>query len=147
MNKLDNAIGRQTAIPEPVIVFDTDCVLCSGMVAFVLAHEQDHELHFLGAWSDEGLALAAKHGYSRADLNRTFLVIEAGEALNKSDAVIAIAAHLRAPWRWAKILRLCPRPLRDHAYSFVARHRYRWFGHHKNCTLIPPEARHRFIGV
>ena len=46
----------------PVIVFDTDCLLCSGMVRFVLRHERDNALHFAGAWSDEGLSLAARHG-------------------------------------------------------------------------------------
>jgi hypothetical protein len=60
---------------RPVVVFDTDCVLCSGMVSFVLAHERAPELRFAGAWSDEGLALAARHGFSRPDLDETFLVL------------------------------------------------------------------------
>ena len=59
--------------PEPAIVFDTDCVLCSGMVAFVLAHERDQAFYFVGAWSKEGLALAAKYHFTRIDLDHTFL--------------------------------------------------------------------------
>ncbi len=57
--------------PGPIIIFDTDCVLCSGMVAFVLANERDRALRFAGAWSDEASALARRHGFSRADLNDT----------------------------------------------------------------------------
>jgi hypothetical protein len=33
---------------SPIILFDTDCPVCSGMVAFVLAHERDHLLRFAG---------------------------------------------------------------------------------------------------
>ena len=134
--------------PAPVIVFDTDCVLCSGMVAFVLAHEAAPTLRFAGAWSAEGLAMAARHGFSRADLDETFLVIAGERVLTRSDAGLLVLRHLRAPWRWlAGPLHLVPRALRDAAYGFVAKRRYRWFGRKTNCTLVPPAQRHRFIGV
>ena len=85
--------------PWPIIIFDTDCVLCSGMVAFVLAHERDRALRFAGAWSDEGSALAQRHGFSQADLNDTFLVVTAAGALTRSDGGIEILRHLTAPCR------------------------------------------------
>src|SRR5262249_43771593 len=122
----------------PTIIFDTDCVLCSGMVAFVLKHERDHVLHFVGAWSPEGLAAAARHGFSKADLEGTFLVIRDGTALTRSGAGLEILDHLSAPWRWLTSLRIIPEPLRDGLYSFVARRRYRWFGRRENCTVVPP---------
>ena len=129
------------------MVFDTNCVLCSGAVAFILAHEADPVLRFAGAWSEEGLALAARHGFTRADLNDTFLVIIDGHALTRSDAALAVAAQLRAPWRWLGLVRLVPRTLLDALYSLIARRRYRWFGQRMNCTVVPPAERHRFIGV
>ena len=131
----------------PTIVFDTDCLLCSGMVRFVLAHERDRALHFAGAWSEEGSALAARHGVSRDDLNATFLVVEGDRALTRSDAAFAILRHLRAPWRWLGPARIVPRPLRDGVYDLVARHRYRVFGRMQDCTVVPPAERHRFAGV
>lgn len=131
----------------PVMVFDTDCVLCSGAVAFILAHERDRALRFAGAWSAEGLALAGQYGFGRADLNDTFLVVVGGAALTRSDGALAVAGHLRAPWRWLRVLRAVPRPLRDAVYSFVARRRYRWFGQRKDCTVVPAAERERFVGV
>lgn len=131
----------------PIIVFDTDCVLCSGLVAFILNHERDKALRFAGAWSDEGGVLAERHGFSRADLDETFLLIIGDKALARSDAALAIAGHLAAPWRGLVALRLVPRPLRDAVYGLVARHRYRWFGRRTACTRVPPDERHRFIGV
>ncbi len=131
----------------PIMVFDTDCVLCSTAVAFILAHERDRALHFAGAWSEEGLALAARYGFTRQDLGETFLLIDGGQALTRSDAGLAVFSHLRAPWHWFGALRAVPRPLRDAVYSFVARRRYRWFGRRPDCAVVPAGERGRFIGV
>src|ERR1700677_177830 len=46
---------------SPTIIFDSNCVLCSRLVAFVLANERAPEFKFVGAWSDSGLSLAARH--------------------------------------------------------------------------------------
>lgn len=133
--------------PGPIIIFDTDCVLCSGVVAFILAHERAPTLRFASAWSDEGLALAARHGFTRTEFDETFLLLDAERAIARSDAAIAVLRHLRRPWRWLAAIAILPRPLRDAAYGAVARRRYRWFGHRASCTLVPPGQRHRFIGV
>lgn len=132
---------------EPIVVFDTNCVLCSGMVAFILAHERNRALRFVGAWSDEGLALAARHHFSKSDLDQTFLVLSGDAALSRSDAGVEILSQLRAPWRWLAVVRIIPRPVRDAVYRFVARRRYRWFGRRENCVVVPPSESHRFIGV
>ena len=132
---------------SPLIVFDTDCVLCAGFVRFILAHERDDRLRFVGAWSEDGLALASRYGFSKQDLDETFLVIRDGKALTRSDAGLAIVSHLRVPWRWLVFLRIVPRPIRDAAYTAVARRRYRWFGQRENCTMVPAAQRHRFLGV
>ncbi|HAJ04488.1 MAG TPA: thiol-disulfide oxidoreductase [Brevundimonas sp.] len=138
-----------SAQPEtrPIVVFDTDCVLCSGMVRFVLAHEREPELQFAGAGSATGVALAERHGFTRADLNDTFLVIEVGRALSRSDAGIAIARRLRRPWCWLVVLRVIPRPVRDAVYGFVARHRYQWFGRSPSCLVVEPRHRSRFFDL
>lgn len=136
-----------TSTTGPLIVFDTDCVLCAGMVGFVLEHERDDRLRFVGAWSAEGQALAARHGFRKEDLDETFLVIRDGRALTRSDAGLAILPHLRAPWCWLMFLRIVPRPWRDAAYTFVARRRYRWFGRRDDCVRVSAEQRHRFLGL
>jgi predicted DCC family thiol-disulfide oxidoreductase YuxK len=59
-----------------VVVFDTDCVLCSSWVHFIVQHESDHTTRFMSAWSDQGRALARQYGLTEADLQLTYLVVE-----------------------------------------------------------------------
>jgi predicted DCC family thiol-disulfide oxidoreductase YuxK len=127
------------------VIFDTDCVLCSGMVHFVLRHERAPTIRFVGAWSATGLSLAAEHGLSRADLNETYLVIENGRGFTKSDAGLVVARHLKVPWSWLGLFRIVPRAMRDGVYSMIARRRYRWLGQKTHCFLPPPGMADRYV--
>jgi predicted DCC family thiol-disulfide oxidoreductase YuxK len=127
------------------MLFDGECVLCSGTVRFVLAHERAPTLLFATTQSETGRALAARHDLSAADLDRTFALIEDGTVHLRSAAALRVAAHLRAPWRWLVALRLVPRPVRDAGYTALARRRYILFGRREACFLPEPAQRHRFL--
>ena len=129
---------------SPTIIFDSNCVLCSRLVAFVLANERAPEFKFVGAWSDSGLSLAARHGFSRDDLDKTFLVIIGAKAYSQSDAGVEILKRMRPPWSWLAALKFVPRFLRDPVYSAIATRRYRWFGRKVDCPVVPFDQRHRF---
>ena len=68
-----------------------------------------------------------------------------GRALERSDAVLAIAARLPFPWPLLGAFRVLPQGLRDLAYRFVARRRYRWVGRRESCMVPTPALRDRFI--
>ncbi|WP_338811334.1 DCC1-like thiol-disulfide oxidoreductase family protein (plasmid) [Agrobacterium leguminum] len=127
------------------IVFDTDCVLCSSWVRFILRFERDRSARFISAWSSEGAALVEQHGLEVSVLDQTYLVIAGGRCLTRSDAGLAIARRLSMPWRLLILFAIIPRPVRDLVYNLVARNRYRWFGRRAACFLPPADQRHRFI--
>jgi predicted DCC family thiol-disulfide oxidoreductase YuxK len=127
----------------PVFLYDGLCVLCSRSVRFVLRHERDAAIRFVAIQSDEGRALAATHGVD-PDCPDTFLFVEGGRALRKSDGVIALFGRLRSPWSYTWVLRACPRLARDWLYDRVARNRYRLFGKRAACMAPTPELRDRF---
>lgn len=129
----------------PTVVFDSDCVLCSRWVHLILRHERGREIIFVSAWSEQGLALAAQHGLSQRDLDATYLFIDEGRGLVRSDAGLALLARMRAPWQFLSWLWVVPRPIRDRVYDLVARNRYRWFGKTDRCFVPPPGMAHRFI--
>ena len=117
-----------------IVVFDGMCRLCSSLVDFITARDPRNVFTFFPMQSPRGQVLLVQHGVS-IDQVDTFLLITNGGALVRSDAAIAIAAHLRRPWNLLTVLRYLPRPIRDWVYSFVARNRYRWFGKRATCKL------------
>ena len=95
--------------------------------------------------TEAGRALLARHGLDPRD-PASFLLIDADGAWTDTDAIARVLATLGGPWRvLAHALRAVPRPLRDRAYRFVARNRYRLFGRHDACSLPPPGAASRFL--
>ncbi len=128
----------------PVWLFDGVCVLCSGAVHYTLRHEKHPDIRFIAIQSEEGRAIAREHGVDPDD-PETFLFVEKGRALPKSDGVIALAAHLGGPARFLRIGRFLPRVARDFLYDLIARNRYRLFGRRETCLIPDPETRHRFV--
>ena len=128
-----------------IVIFDTDCLMCSAWVNFVLRHERTPSAKFVSAWSQQGLALAADHSLTPQDLDTTYLVLSDGRGLTKTDATFAIFKSLKVPWCWVAVLRFAPRPVRDWFYDRLAKNRYRWFGRQDQCFLPPPGQSARFV--
>ena len=127
-----------------IFLFDGVCMLCSRSVAFVLRHERAPVIRFVAIQSAEGRALASLHGID-PDTPESFLFIEDGLALPKSDGIAALAGHLRSPWSMiGGLIRILPRPVRDWFYDRIARNRYRLFGKREKCLIPAPEVRQRF---
>lgn len=129
------------------MIFDTNCVLCSGFVKFILKHERDEEIIFVNAWSKVGLDISQKFGLDEVALNQTYLVVSDGIGFTKSDAGMIILSHLKSPWNWLRVLRFIPRPIRDLVYSTIAKRRYKWFGYEESCLIPTAEIKHRFVDV
>jgi predicted DCC family thiol-disulfide oxidoreductase YuxK len=73
------------------------------------------------------------------------VLLRDGKLFTESDAAAEIARELDGPWRYLSLIRFVPKPLRDRAYRFIARNRYRWFGRQDVCLLPTPELRGRFL--
>ena len=140
----DPDIERHPSAPDGLMVFDGHCNFCSANVAAILKLDRDRRILFTPLQSPYGQSLAQRHGVSLDDPS-TFLFFEHGRALEKSDAAIAVARRLPRPWRWARLLRLVPRRLRDGLYATIARHRYRIAGRRETCMAPSPEQRRRFL--
>ena len=65
--------------------------------------------------------------------------------MKKSEALFALAQHLRGPARCAFVARLLPGFLNDALFGVVARNRYRWFGRRQSCAAPDDSQRHRFV--
>lgn len=132
-----------TTDSAPIWLYDGVCVLCSGGVRYTLRHERDHDIRFVAIQSGEGRELARAHDID-PDEPDSFLFIEDGRALAKSDGVLALTRHLNGPARLLLLGKALPRRWRDWLYDRVARNRYRLFSKKDTCEIPAPATRHRF---
>lgn len=129
---------------HPVVLFDGVCNLCNRSVAYIIRHDPRGRFRLASLQSAVGRALVAEHGLDPDALD-TVVLIERGKLYRKSDAALRIARRLRGPSRFWWTARFVPRPLRDAAYGWVARNRYRWFGKRDECMVPGPGVRERFL--
>jgi predicted DCC family thiol-disulfide oxidoreductase YuxK len=130
--------------PHPIILFDAQCVLCSAHARFVLAHDRRGHFRLASMQGEAGAALYRRFGIDPADPD-TMIVVEGDRVFRDSDAVLAVWRGLGWPWRAAGVMALVPRRLRDPAYRWVARNRYRLFGRTEQCWMPTAEQRERLL--
>ena len=133
--------------PDPEIVFyDGHCGLCDRAVRFLLKHDRSGRSFRFAPL--QGTTFASRvPPEQRTNLpDSIVLLAENGSLLIRSDAFLHIFRRLGGGWRiLASVLAVIPRPVRDVAYDFIARIRYRVFGRRDDvCPILPPDLRARF---
>ena len=129
---------------RPIIVFDGNCVLCSGFARFVLRHDRAGEFRLLPAQTPLGAAIYAHYGLNSTDYE-TNILLENGRVWVKSEGSIRMFERLGFPWSFAGVARVLPSRLRDRLYDLVARNRLRWFGMRETCLVSLPGHDDRFL--
>lgn len=129
---------------KPIIVFDGECVFCSGWVRFALKADRRRRYRFLTAQSELGAALYRHYGFDSRDYE-TNILIEDGVAHFRSRGSIRMVAGLGFPWSIVRMLSVIPSPLADRMYEFVARNRFRIAGRKATCYVPSADDRSRFI--
>lgn len=129
---------------NPILLYDGSCGFCQQSVQFVLQQERTDEVLFAPLQSDFARQIIAKH--PRLNDIDSIVFILGKDVLVESDAVWALASYLRAPFGYAKFIRIIPKGLRDVAYRLVAKHRKRLIRRGNEACLLPtPEQRKRFL--
>jgi predicted DCC family thiol-disulfide oxidoreductase YuxK len=121
----------------PIIVFDAECILCTANAQFVLKHDHNRHFRLASMQKEVGAALYRRFGIDPAN-PESMIVVAGGRLFKDSDAVLAIYAGLGWPWKAVSLLRVIPRFLRDPAYRWLARNRYRIFGRRDACWVPSP---------
>jgi predicted DCC family thiol-disulfide oxidoreductase YuxK len=129
----------------PVLLFDGVCNLCDAAVRFVIERDPPPAtFRFAALQSETGRALLGRFGLP-VDALDTVVLLDGERAFTRSSAGLRVLARLGLPWSLLAVLLVVPRPLRDAAYDWIARNRYRWFGRRETCLVPTPEVRSRFL--
>lgn len=134
-NKLSSVSG--------IVLFDGTCAFCERSVRLIASRDNGY-FRFGASQNPEGRALLEQFGTSR-EAARSIILIEGDRIYLRSDAVLRIARHMRAPWKYASVFLWVPRPIRDAVYRVVAAIRLRIAGTSNACEIPPPEIRERLI--
>lgn len=132
-------------MPEthPIILFDGTCVFCDRTVQLLMRLDRKERLRFAPLQSDAAVALFQR--FDVPDSIDSIVLVHDGSARVESAAAIGIARLLGFPWSLAATIWIIPRPIRDWAYRFVARHRYTIFGTRETCRVPEPGQQDRVL--
>ncbi|MCR2802834.1 thiol-disulfide oxidoreductase DCC family protein [Paenibacillus soyae] len=129
---------------ESILLIDGVCHLCQNITRYVVKHDQKRRFSFAALQSAAGKRLLSQGGFSEADWD-SFILIENGRYYTKSGAALRVMKGLGG-WRSALYgLIVIPSPIRDAAYRFIAKNRYRWFGRSDVCLMPTPDIMSRFL--
>ena len=131
-----------------VILFDGVCNLCNSSVNFIIDRDKSGKFKFSALQSEEARPYLERAGRSPDDpesLLQSLVLIEGENYYTRSTAALKIARHLDGLWPLTYGFIIIPKFIRDKAYDWVARNRYRWFGRLDACRIPTPDLRKRFL--
>jgi predicted DCC family thiol-disulfide oxidoreductase YuxK len=130
--------------PDHILFFDGFCLLCEGVVYFILKRDKKGLLHFSALHSKYFSRISGNlpGGGSETD---SVVLLSGGRIYQKSQAAFLVAGLLGFPWSFLGIFGILPRSFTDMMYDFIARNRYRWFGRKKTCFVPKPDWKARFL--
>ena len=140
----------QTSEDRLIVLYDGLCGLCDGVVQFLLRHDTKDVFRFAPQQSQFAQQILTRHGLAACATETICLVENYGLAaeriLTRSDATLCIAKGLGGIFHAARLAKILPHSLRDAAYDWIARNRYRIFGRRTECRLISAAEQRKFLG-
>lgn len=127
-----------------IILFDGVCNLCNSSVQFVIKHDTDKKFMFASLQSTAGQLLLKQFDLPLQDFN-SFILIENEKVFLKSTAALMVAKQLKGAVKLLYGFIVVPPFIRNGAYNFIAKNRYKWFGKKDSCILPTPELKARFL--
>ena len=124
---------------RPIVIFDGDCGLCNGFVAWLIRHDPGARYLIAGSAGDVGRSALDAMGLEHGVADSTLVVATVEGPRLCSDAVAAVLGGLGWPWRAGAAIRWVPRGLRDRLYDAIAQRRARRPAEDPSCGTPPRE--------
>lgn len=133
---------RMTIPSGDLIVFDAECIFCSGFARFMERHDTRMRFRFVRAQTPTGRGLYLAHDLDPDDWSTNIVIVD-GRSYTKMAAFSAAMRAIGWPWKALTLLDLLPGRLGNWLYDRIARNRY-LFGR-RDCPLPSTALRGRII--
>ncbi len=128
----------------PVVLFDSQCLLCNGFVRWIIHWDRERKLKFSGLKSTKSLHEIEKRQIPIPE-NGTVILLLRHRYLTESDAAIEIMKIAKFPSIIITTIQAIPHLWQNRIYKWVSRNRYRFFKKRTYCPLPDPAEMSRFI--
>lgn len=125
-----------------IVLFDGGCNFCNFWVKFISRRDSSSVFYFASLQSEVAKKIISSYHLDTID---SIVMVEGGKFYTKSTAVLHIFKKLDNMWKLFYLFIFIPKPLRDFAYSWIARHRYLLFGKRKSCMVPSEQIKERFL--
>lgn len=136
---------QQAPPRDKIIFFDGICVLCNNTVDFLIRHDKMQRLKFASLQSDIAKQLIPGEMLIKSNAE-TVIFFDRQKIYTHSEAILRIMGNLPFPYNMLLVFMVIPTFLRDMAYNFIAKKRYRWFGKRESCRLPDAASKGRILG-
>ena len=126
-----------------VLFFDGDCAFCSASVRRVARFDKHGRIAFAPLQGRLSAQMDLRKYADNTSGTMVLLRESDGKLFFFSDSLIELAHALGGGWRFFTLARFIPQPVRDLAYRWVARNRYRIAGKADHCALPDPAVQGR----
>ncbi len=131
-------------LPQPLILFDGVCNLCSASVQFIIENDANSHFSFASLQSPTGQMILKAFNRPLDEFDSVIL-LENDRLYTQSTAACRIATQFSSNMRYLSYFRLLPKGLRDWGYDLISQNRYRFWGKKNQCWLPTPELSNRFL--
>lgn len=128
-----------------IVLFDGTCNFCNSSVLKIIKHDKKNIFLFTSLQSDIGLEIL---NHFKIDNSKTdsIILVESEEKFHiKSTAALKILKEFNGLWKVFQICWIIPPFIRNSAYNYIAKNRYKWFGKKDNCMIPTNEIKSKFI--
>lgn len=129
---------------QPIVLFDGVCNLCTRSVQFIIRRDKKKQFRFASLQGDTGQSILQQFDLPLDDFN-SFILFENGKLYTRSNSALRVARRLSGGWKLLYGLMIIPPFIRNAAYNFIARNRYKWFGRKEECMIPTPDVKERFL--
>lgn len=128
------------------VFYDGECAMCNSLIRFLLKYDKSRSMRFISLQSQKAKMILKEHNIlvDNADIT-TIYYLRSSTIKSLSSAMLSIFYDLGFPWKLLIVFKIVPKNIRDNAYRFISKNRYRFFGKQEFCALLSAEDRKRII--